>query len=94
MRNTKLVVAFLVASIVMLSGAAFAGGPLIVDPITRTAYTFGPETVPVYYDLGNLGSAYDSAPKPGDLRQFGWPDHGGEGLHTGRRSRRRHSAPV
>ena len=59
MRNTKSTVALLIASIVLLSCAALAGGPLIVDPKTRTAYTYGPGTVPVYYDLGNLGVVYD-----------------------------------
>jgi hypothetical protein len=38
---------------------AFADGPLIVDPNTRTGYHFGPEPIPVYYDLGNLGVVTD-----------------------------------
>jgi hypothetical protein len=59
MRSTKLTVALLIASVALLSCVAFAGGPLIVDPTTRTAYTYGPGTVPVYYDLGNLGVVYD-----------------------------------
>jgi hypothetical protein len=57
MRKNKLAVAlFIVTSVILSASVAFAGGPLIVDPKTRTAYTFGPGTVPVYYDLGNLGT--------------------------------------
>lgn len=58
MRNNKSIFALL-ASLALLSCSAFAGGPLIVDPSTRTAYTYGPGTVPVYYDLGNLGVVTD-----------------------------------
>jgi Matrixin len=36
-------------------GAAYADGPLVVDPATRTGYHFGSDPIPVYYDLGNLG---------------------------------------
>ena len=72
---------FLIASIVMLSCAAFAGGPLIVDPNTRTAYTFGPGTVPVYYDLGNLGVVYDWNQNQVDLRQFRRQATGRDWLH-------------
>ena len=35
------------------AGVALAGGPLLVDPATATAYHYGPAPVPVYYDLGN-----------------------------------------
>ena len=41
------------------AGAALAGGPLIVDPATATAYHYGPAPVPVYYDLGNYGEVWD-----------------------------------
>ena len=65
MRKNNLVVAFLTLAIVfLLTSASFAGGPLIVDPKTRTAYTFGPGTVPVYYDLGNLGTVLDYSKNP------------------------------
>src|SRR6516164_9969732 len=38
----------------------FAGGPLLVDPATRTAYHYDTSSpVPVYYDLGNLGVVCD-----------------------------------
>jgi hypothetical protein len=60
MRNNRLAAILLVASLTLLASVAFAGGPLIVDPKTRTAYTYGPGTVPVYYDLGNLGVVYDA----------------------------------
>src|SRR5580692_3328211 len=48
-----------VALIVFWSSSASADGPLIVDPNTRTGYHFGPEPIPVYYDLGNLGVVTD-----------------------------------
>jgi uncharacterized membrane protein len=65
MRQTKLAVALLIVTSVILSASmAFAGGPLIVDPTTRTAYTYGPGTVPVYYDLGNLGEVMDYTQHP------------------------------
>src|SRR5580692_2157146 len=47
------------ALIALWSCAANADGPLIVDPNTRTGYHFGPEPIPVYYDLGNLGVVAD-----------------------------------
>jgi hypothetical protein len=47
------------ALIALWSSAAYADGPLIVDPNTRTGYHFGPEPIPVYYDLGNLGVVTD-----------------------------------
>lgn len=43
----------------LLSPAAYADGPLIVDPNTRTGYHFGTEPIPVYYDLGDLGVVTD-----------------------------------
>ena len=43
---------------------ASAGGPLIVDPNTQKAYTYGPGTVPVYYDLGNFGTVVDYSTNP------------------------------
>jgi len=65
MRKNNLAVALLtVTSVILSASLAFAGGPLIVDPKTRTAYTFGPGTVPVYYDLGNLGTVKDYSHYP------------------------------
>ena len=65
MRKNSLAVAlFIVTSVILSASMAFAGGPLIVDPKTRTAYTFGPGTVPVYYDLGNLGTVLDRSQYP------------------------------
>jgi hypothetical protein len=50
---------------IALAAPAYADGPLIVDPHTRTGYHFGPDPVPVYYDLGNLGVVWDySTPTP------------------------------
>lgn len=55
MSKSKLFVATLLT--LALSSAAFAGGPLIVDPKTKSAYHYDTTTpVPVYYDLGNLGT--------------------------------------
>ena len=50
---------------VVTAGAAMAGGPLIVDSATGTAFRYGPAPVPVYYDLGNFGVVLDySTPTP------------------------------
>src|SRR5215475_12996103 len=55
MSKSKLFVAKLLT--LALSSAAFAGGPLMVDPKTKSAYHYDTTTpVPVYYDLGNLGT--------------------------------------
>ena len=60
MYKNKFVLAVLVVTAVAsLAPAAFAGGPLIVNPVTKTGYHFSAETVPVYYDLGNLGMPFD-----------------------------------
>src|SRR5262245_18539788 len=40
----------------LLTASAFAGGPLIINPETKTAYAYGPGTVPVYYDNGDLAT--------------------------------------
>jgi Matrixin len=48
-----------VALIASLAPAAYADGPLIVDPNTRMGYHFAAEPIPVYYDLGNLGIVTD-----------------------------------
>src|SRR5438045_54598 len=58
-KNNLFAAFLLVAAIVLLTPTAFAGGPLIVNPNTRTGYHFSSETVPVYYDLGNLGVVLD-----------------------------------
>jgi hypothetical protein len=50
----------LIASLMAFTLSAFAGGPLLVDPATRTAYHYDTSSpVPVYYDLGNLGVVCD-----------------------------------
>ena len=50
----------LVVSLTAFTVSAFAGGPLLVDPATRTAYHYDTSSpVPVYYDLGNLGVVCD-----------------------------------
>ncbi len=51
--------------LLLLAASAFAGGPLIVDPNTKTAYTYDPSTpVPVYFDLGNFGVVTDYSTDP------------------------------
>src|SRR5215469_3710993 len=56
MSSNKYFFALLVACLIAFALPAFAGGPLIVDPATRTAYHYDTSTpVPVFYDLGNLG---------------------------------------
>jgi hypothetical protein len=47
------------ALIAWLAPPAYADGPLIVDPNTRMGYHFSAEPIPVYYDLGNLGTVTD-----------------------------------
>ena len=50
----------LVASLTAFTLSAFAGGPLLVDPATKTAYHYDTSSpVPVYYDLGDLGVVCD-----------------------------------
>jgi uncharacterized membrane protein len=60
MRTTDrlLRLAFAVA-LAATASSSFAGGPLIVDPVTRKAWVWGPGTIPVYYDLGNFAVVYD-----------------------------------
>jgi hypothetical protein len=54
-----------------LVSAAFAGGPLIVDPNTKSAYHYDTSTpVPVYYDLGNLGVVPDYSTYPPTMITF------------------------
>ena len=49
----------------MFTASAFAGGPLLVDPATKTAYTYDTSTpVPVFYDLGPLGYVTDYSTNP------------------------------
>ena len=56
---------FLLASLATLTAAAFAGGPLLVDPATKSAYHFDTsEPIPIYYDLGNLGVVMDYSTNP------------------------------
>ena len=67
MSNTRTVrtALALVALSVLLAPQVYADGPLIVDPNTRTGFHFGSDPVPIYYDLGNLGVAWDySTPTP------------------------------
>jgi Matrixin len=47
------------------ASVTMAGGPLLVDPGTGTAFRYGPAPVPVYYDLGDFGVVWDySTPTP------------------------------
>ncbi len=43
----------------LFAASVHADGPLIVDPNTKTGYHFGPEPVPVYYDLGRFADVWD-----------------------------------
>ena len=55
----------LVGCLAALTVNSFAGGPLIVDPNTQTAYTYDTSTpVPIYYDEGNLGEVLDYSTWP------------------------------
>ena len=65
-RNKSLFAALLIASCVALTSVAFAGGPLIVDPATKTAYHYdtSSQPIPIYYDLGNLGVVTDYSTNP------------------------------
>jgi len=58
--NSKILSGCFAAGLMLLTATvAYADGPLIVDPNTRTGYHFGPERIPVYYDLGDLGLVTD-----------------------------------
>jgi hypothetical protein len=70
-RNKSGIVALLLASCFALTSVAFAGGPLIVDPNTKTGFHFDTSTpIPVYYDLGNLGVVTDYSTNPPTLVTF------------------------
>ncbi len=48
--------------------AVRAGGPLIVDPTTKSAFHYAPSPVPVYYDQGDFGIVWDySTPTPTEV---------------------------
>ena len=64
MKNNWVVALLIASSLTLFTSVASAGGPLIVDPNTQKAYTFGPGTVPVYYDLGNFGTVVDYSTDP------------------------------
>src|SRR5271170_3859468 len=60
MNNSQRLGFYICATLIGLcSGAAYADGPLIVDPATRTGYHFSSDPIPVYYDLGDLGVVTD-----------------------------------
>jgi Matrixin len=70
-RNNRVLTTFLVASLAFLTATAFAGGPLLVDPNTKSAYHYDTSTpVPVYYDLGNLGVVTDYSTNPPNVVTF------------------------
>src|SRR5271170_4975663 len=65
MNNSQRLGFYICATLIGLcSGAAYADGPLIVDPYTRTGYHFSSDPIPVYYDLGNLGVVLDYSTSP------------------------------
>lgn len=52
-------------AIAMCKTFSFAGGPLIVDAKSRSAYHYdASEAVPIYYDRGNLGVTWDYSVDP------------------------------
>src|SRR5271169_6699790 len=64
-RNKSLVTLLLIAPLAAFTSSAFAGGPLLVDPKTKSAYHYDTSTeVPAYYDLGNLGVVTDYSQNP------------------------------
>jgi len=64
-RSKSLFSLLLLASFAIFAASAFAGGPLIVDPSTRSAYHYDTSTpVPVYYDLGNFAILQDYSTSP------------------------------
>src|SRR5450631_3924068 len=70
-RNRRILTTQLIASLVLLTASAFAGGPLLVDPNTKSAYHYDTSTpVPVYYDLGNLGVVTDYSTNPPTVVTF------------------------
>src|SRR5215471_10460840 len=59
-KSKSVLTLILIASLMVFTVSAFAGGPLLVDPATRSAYHYDTSSpVPVYYDLGNLGVVCD-----------------------------------
>lgn len=59
-KNRYFFTLLLLASLATLTAAAFAGGPLMVDPATKSAYHYDmSEPIPIYYDMGNLGTVCD-----------------------------------
>jgi len=61
----------LIACCFALTSVAFAGGPLLVDPATKSAYHYDTsQPIPVYYDLGNLGIVTDYSTNPPTLVTF------------------------
>ena len=65
MRNNILTAFLILAMVASLVSIAFAGGPLIVDAKTRRAYHYDvSEAVPIYYDRGNFGLAWDYSVDP------------------------------
>lgn len=54
----------LLLALILISGLAYAGGPLLINPDTKTAYHYGPGAIPVYYDQGILGVVWDYSQNP------------------------------
>ncbi len=59
MRITENLQRLTVIAVLVVATAALAGAPLIVDPVTRKPWVYGPGTVPVYYDQGDFAVVYD-----------------------------------
>jgi Matrixin len=71
MNNSKNLGLCAFVALALSAPAVYADGPLIVDPNTRTGYHFGTEPIPVYYDLGDLGSVTDTSTDPPQQVVFG-----------------------
>ena len=57
MRNNSLVQTLaILMTMALITSTAFAGGPLMLNPDTKTAYAYGPGAVSVYYDNGDLAT--------------------------------------
>ena len=70
-KSKRFLTLLLIASVSLLATSAFAGGPLLVDPATKTAYAYDTSTpVPIYYDLGDLGVVPDYSTYPPTMVTF------------------------
>ena len=62
--NRHLLVTSLAAGLTLLAAVARAGGPLFINEKSGTPLVYGPGTVPVYYDQGDLARIPDNSTSP------------------------------